>query len=124
MSITNPNIYLITEQLDKFVPDDIKHKILLLLLGMDKQYVLMIRSQIKHIKFKYGTALTCGNQYEIRPQENQVQYLIMCEIRITQFDADYEACRRKANGPGGMRNIRKYMSLLDARFKKRYKRLF
>lgn len=109
------------EELGKLVPDDIKDKILILLLGVDKIYVKMISREIKNRKIRYGTALTCGHQYEIRPQENKVQYAIMWEIRIAQFDADYEAGRRKANG--GMLNIRKYMNLLDDRFKKRYKRL-
>jgi hypothetical protein len=122
MNITNTNIYLIMELIANHVPDDnIKHKILVYLL--DNKYIQMIKWQIKYVKSKHGTALTlrCGHEYEIRPQQNKVQYLIMCEIRIAQFDADYEAGRRKANGD--LRNIRKYMNLLDRSFKKRYKRL-
>ena len=111
------------ELIANHVPDDIKHKIRVFLL--DNKYIQMIKRQIKYVKSKHGTALTlrCGHEYEIRPQQNQVQHLIMCEIRIAQFDEDDEAGRRKANGPGGIRNIRKYMILLDDSFKKRYKRL-
>ena len=110
------------ELISNHVPNDIKYKIRRFL---DNRYMRMIKWQIKYVKSKDGTALKlrCGHEYEIRPQQNQVQYSIMCEIRIAQFDEDYKAGRRKANNRDGMRNIKKYMILLDDRFKKRYKRL-
>jgi hypothetical protein len=105
------------------VPDDIKQKILLLLLGIDNNWTHKICQEFR--KKKRNNLMIYGNQYEIhRPQENRVQYMIICEIRIAQFDADFNAYRRKSYASGGMRNIRKYMSLLDASFKQRYKNLF
>ena len=119
MSITNRNLYLIMELIGNHVPDDIKHKILLLLLGVDNNWTQKIckdfQNKIRHNPMLYG------QQYEIRrPQENQVQYLIMCEIKISQFDAGDS--RKKTSG--AIRNIKKYMNLLDARFKIRHQNLF
>ena len=111
------------EQLGNFVPDDIKQKILLLLLGIDNNWTHKICQEFR--KKKRNNLMIYGNQYEIhRPQENRVQYMIICEIRIAQFDADFNAYRRKSYASGGMLNIRKYMRLLDASFKQRYKNLF
>lgn len=119
MSITNPNLYLIMEQLDKLVPEDIKHKILLLLLGIDNSWTQKICNSFKS-KIRKNWLLY-GHQYEIcRPQETQVQYLIMCEIKIAQFDSTES--RRKTGWV--IRNILKYMKLLDERFKIRHKNLF
>jgi hypothetical protein len=115
MSITNNNLNLnlnlIMELLGHFVPDDIKHKIFIILLGIGKCGVK---------DAKQHKMLNCGNQYEIRPQENQLQFAIMCEIRIAQFDA--AAPRKKSTG--AIKNIKTYMNLLDAKFKQRYTFLF
>jgi len=119
MSIINQNLYLIIQQLDNFVPDDIKHKILLLLLGMDNNWTQKICLEFQ--KKIRNNPMLYGQQYEIRrPQENQVQYLIMCEIKIAQFDAS--APKKKSSG--AVKNIQKYMNLLDARFKIRHQNLF
>jgi len=72
MSITNKNqnLYLITELLGKKMPDDIKNKIILLLLGIGKKS-----------ETKYNSKLFCsGQQYVINMQNSTVQYEIMCEI--------------------------------------------
>jgi hypothetical protein len=98
------------ELLGHFVPDDIKHKIFIILLGIGKS----TKNTTQH------KMLNCGNQYEIRPQENQLQYAIMCEIRIAQFDA--AATKKKSTG--AIKNIKTYMNLLDAKFKQRYTFLF
>ena len=118
MSITNRNLYLIIQQLGNFVPEDIKHKILLLLLGMDNNWTQKICQEFQ--KKIRNNPMLYGKQYEIRPQENQLQRLIMCEIRIAQFDA---AVNRKKSS-GAIKNIKKYMNLLDARFKIRHQNLF
>ena len=119
MSITNRNLYLIMKQLDNFVPDDIKHKILLLLLGVDNNWTQQICQEFQ--KKIRNNPMLHGQQYEIRgPQENQVQYLIMCEIKIAQFDA----VTHKKKSSGAIKNIKKYMNLLDARFKIRHQNLF
>jgi len=119
MSITNnnPNLYLITEQLGKLLPDDIKHKIILLLLGIKDKCAQIIgqKSITQHF-----LRLNSGHQYEIYLQEGSVQYAIMCEIKIAQFDQ----ANRKKKALGVIKTIKKYLNLLDDRFKQRYKLLF
>jgi hypothetical protein len=119
MSITNkdPNLYLIMEQLGKFVPDDIKNKILLLLLGIGQK-----NHSGKGFMLRAHKVLSCGYQYEIDMQEDTVQYAIMCEMRIAKFDGERNNGRKKALGAAN--TIKKYMNVLDARFKQRYKLLF
>ena len=121
MSITNKNsnLYLIMELLGKFVPDDIKNKILLLLLGIGRKSTQFI--SVGFISQRQ-MMLSCGHHYEINLPEDTVQYAIMCEIRIAKFDAERNNGRKKALGAAN--TIKKYMNVLDARFKQRYKLLF
>ena len=118
MSITNknPNLYLIMELLP--VPDDIKNKILLLLLGIGRK-----NAQFLSIEYmSRANRMSCGHHYEINAQEGTVQYAIMCEIRIAKFDGERDNGKKKALG--AIKTIKKYMNVLDARFKQRYKLLF
>jgi hypothetical protein len=119
MSITikNPSLYLITEQLGKLLPDDIKNKIILLLLGIKEKNTQIIgqKSITQHF-----LRLNSGHQYEINLQEGSVQYAIMCEIKIAQFDQ----ANSKKKALGVIKTIKKYLHLLDARFKQRHKLLF
>jgi len=112
MSITNKNqnLTLIIELLGNLLPDDIKNKIILLLLGIGNQ-----------IYTKYSSSMFCGgNQYEINNHISTVQYEIMCEIQIAKFDA---AINQKKT-VGAVKTIKKYMKVLDDKFKLRYKILF
>ena len=119
MSITNknPSLYLIMEQLGKLLPDDIKNKIILILLGIGRK-----STQIISVEFSFhrGMMLSCGHQYEINLQEGSVQYAIMCEIKIAQFDQ----ANSKKKALGVIKTIKRYMDVLDARFKQRHKLLF
>jgi hypothetical protein len=121
MSITtkDKNLYLIMEQLGKFVPDDIKYKILLLLLGIGRECNQFISVEFISQRQKM---LRCGYHYEINMPAGTVQYAIMCEMRIAKFDAERNNGRKKALG--AITTINKYMKKLDARFKQRYKLLF
>jgi len=112
MSITNKNqnLTLIIELLGNLLPDDIKNKIILLLLGIGKK-----------IDTKYSSNMFCGgNQYELNTQINSVQCEIMCEIQIAKFDAAVN----KKKTEGAVKTIKKYMKVLDDKFKLRYKILF
>jgi hypothetical protein len=104
------------------VPDDIKHKILMLLLGLTKT---PCAARIRHaykIRFTMRFRHVCGFQYEVNEPPNSLREAIMCEIRIVQFDA---ACNEKKHiGPGATANIIKYKELLAKRFKQRYIALF
>ena len=119
MSITNknPNLYLIMHLLP--VPDDIKNKILLLLLGIGQKGGPFI--SIGFIS-QAQKMLSCGYQFEINLQEDTVQYAIMCEMRIAKFYAERDNGKKKALG--AINTIEKYKNVLDARFKQRYKLLF
>lgn len=121
MSITNknPNLYLIMELLGNKLPDDIKNKILLLLLGIGQKRAQFISKEFMSQAHKM---LSCGYQYEINLQEGSVQYAIMCEMRIAKFDSERNNGKKKALG--AVKTIKKYMNVLDARFKQRYKLLF
>ena len=104
------------------VPDDIKYKILMLLLGLTKTPVAArIRHAFKtrfHMRFRH----VCGFQYEVNELPNSFREAIMCEIRIVQFDA---ACNEKKHiGSGATTNIIRYKELLAKRFKQRYIALF
>jgi hypothetical protein len=109
MSILTPNLSLILDLIEKLVPEDIKNKIVVLLLGINSNYVRMIKWEIKMKSNFY----CWHNAYEIKPQPTLVQYKVMCEIRIAQFDADFDAGRKKANVRGGIENIYKYMRCLS-----------
>jgi hypothetical protein len=104
------------------LPDDIKHKILMLLLGLTKT---PCAARIRHaykIRFTMRFRHVCGFQYEVNELPNSLREAIMCEIRIVQFDA---ACNEKKHiGPGATANIIKYKELLAKRFKQRYIALF
>jgi hypothetical protein len=104
------------------LPDDIKYKILMLLLGLTKTPAA---ARIRHaykIRFTMRFRHVCGFQYEVNEPPNSLREAIMCEIRIVQFDA---ACNKKKHfGPGATANIIKYKELLAKRFKQRYIALF
>jgi hypothetical protein len=104
------------------VPDDIKHQILLLLLGLTKTPAA---ARIRHaykIRFTMRFRHVCGFQYEVNEPPNSLREAIMCEIRIVQFDA---ACNEKKHiAPGAIKNIIRYKELLAKRFKQRYIALF
>lgn len=120
MSITNknPNLYLIMRLLEIKLPDDINNKILLLLLGIGQKSAQISKEFISQAQ----KTLSCGYQYEINIQEGSVQYAVMCEMRIAKFYAERDNGKRKALG--AVKTIKKYMNVLDARFKQRYKILF
>ena len=104
------------------VPYDIKHKILLLLLGLTKTPAA---ARIRHaykIRFTMRFRHVCGFQYEVNEPPNSLREAIMCEIRIVQFDAAFNA--KKHIAPGATTNIIKYKELLAKRFKQRYIALF
>jgi hypothetical protein len=104
------------------VPDDIKHKILLLLLGLTKTPAA---ARIRHaykIRFTMRFRHVCGFQYEVNEPPNSLREAIMCEIRIVQFDAAFNA--KKQIAPGAIKNIIRYKELLAKRFKQRYIALF
>jgi hypothetical protein len=121
MSITNKNsnLYLIMELLGNKLPDDIKNKILLLLLGIAQTSA---QNSSNEYMSRAQKMLRCGHQYEINLQEDTVQYAIMCEMRIAKFDSERNNGKKKALGAAN--TIKKYMNVLDARFKQRYKLLF
>ena len=104
------------------VPDDIKYKILMLLLGLTKTPAA---ARIRHAyktRFTMRFRHVCGFQYEVNEPPNSLREAIMCEIRIIQFDA--AAAERKKIAPGARANIIKYKELLAKRFKQRYIALF
>ena len=104
------------------LPDDIKYKILLLLLGLTKTpCAARIRHAFKtrfHMRFRH----VCGLQYEVNEPPNSFREAIMCEIRIVQFDQDYNKLVRIT--PGAIANIIRHKELLAKRFKQRYLALF
>ena len=115
------DLYLIMRLLSDVVPDDISNKILLLLLGIAKT------PSANCFKIAYGEYasyyvhnISRGNHYEIKPQQNNVQEMVMYQIRIAQFDRDDG--RKKALD--AITNIKKYMKLLEIQFRQRHIRLF
>ena len=104
------------------LPDDIKYKILMLLLGLTKT---PCAARIRHaykIRFTMRFRHVCGIQYEVNEPPNSLREAIMCEIRIVQFEADCN--KNKPFGPSAKANIIKYKELLAKRFKQRYIALF
>jgi len=104
------------------VPDDIKYKILMLLLGLTKT---PCAARIRHAfktKFRLKFRHVCGFQYEVNEPPNSLREAIISEIRIVQFDA---ALNQKKCIIGSARNnIIRYKELLAKRFKQRYIALF
>ena len=111
------NIYVIMQLMP--IPDDIKYKILMILLGISKTPTAnrILHSQLRNnnslvMKFRH-----VGFQYEINERPNSLQEAILCEIRIMQFDAS--GIIRRQN-PGAIKNIIKYKQILAKRFKERF----
>ena len=104
------------------VPDDIKYKILMLLLGLTKTPAA---ARIRHAyktRFTMRFRHVCGFQYEVNESPNSFREAIMCEIRIIQFDA--AVAQRKCTTSTAIKNIIRYKELLAKRFKQRYLALF
>ena len=104
------------------VPDDIKYKILMLLLGLTKTPAA---ARIRHaykIRFTMRFRHVCGFQYEVNESPNSLREAIMCEIRIVQFDAAIS--QKKCITSTAIKNIIRYKELLAKRFKQRYIALF
>ena len=104
------------------VPDDIKYKILMLLLGLTKT---PCAARIRHaykIRFTMRFRHVCGFQYEVNEPPNSFREAIMCEIRIVQFDA--AVLKNKCITSTARNNIIRYKELLAKRFKQRYIALF
>ena len=111
------NIYSIMQILP--LPDDIKYKILILLLGIART---PCANRIRHAyktKFTMRFRHVCSMHYEINEFQNLVYQAIMCEIRIIQFNVD-----NKKKTPEAITNIKKYKNILADRFKKKYFELF
>jgi hypothetical protein len=104
------------------VPDDIKHKILMLLLGITRTpCAARIRHAFKtrfHMRFRH----VCGFQYEVNEPPKSLREAIMCEIRIIQFDA--AVLKKKCTTSTAIKNIIRYKELLAKRFNQRYFALF
>ena len=104
------------------LPDDIKYKILMLLLGLTRT------SAAARIRHAYKTKFTmrfrhvCGFQYEVNEPPNSLREAIMCEIRIVQFDA--AVSQKKCIISSARNNIIRYKELLAKRFKQSYIALF
>ena len=114
------NIYLIMHLMP--VPDDIKHKILMILLGITRTPSAERINNIFKSRFCMRFRHVCGLQYEVNEPPKSLREAIMCEIRIIQFDA--AAAQRKKIDPGAKANIIRYKELLAKRFKQRYIALF
>ena len=114
------NIYVIMQLMP--LPEDIKYKILILLLGISKTPTA---NRILHSQFRINKLVMkfrhVGFQYEINESLNSLQEAILCEIRIMQFDASSIIRRQK---PGAIKNIQKYKQILEKRFKKRYNAIY
>ena len=104
------------------LPDDIKYKILMLLLGLTKT---PCAARIRHAfktRFNMRFRHVCGFQYEVNEPPNSFREAIMCEIRIAQFDAGVD--KKKCIIASARNNIIRYKELLAKRFKQRYIALF
>ena len=104
------------------VPDDIKYKILMLLLGLTKT---PCAARIRHAfktRFNMRFRHVCGFQYEVNEPPNSFREAIISEIRIAQFDAAVD--RKKCIIASARNNIIRYKELLAKRFKQRYLALF
>lgn len=102
------------------VPDDIKHKILMLLLGITKTPTADRICNAFKTKFCMRFRHPSGLQYEVNENKNSFREAIICEIRIAQFDGDVG----KKKTRGAITNIIKYKELLAKRFRQRYLLLF
>jgi hypothetical protein len=104
------------------VPDDIKYKILMLLLGLTKTPAA---ARIRHAyktRFTLRFRHVCGFQYEVNEPPNSLREAIISEIRIIQFDA--AVLKKKCITSTAIANIIRYKELLAKRFKQRYFALF
>jgi len=104
------------------VPDDIKYKILMLLLGLTKT---PCAARIRHAyktRFTLRFRHVCGFQYEVNEPPNSLREAIISEIRIVQFDA--AVLKKKCIIGSARNNIIRYKELLAKRFKQRYVALF
>ena len=104
------------------VPDDIKYKILMLLLGLTKT---PCAARIRHAyktRFTLRFRHVCGFQYEVNEPPNSLREAIISEIRIIQFDA--AVLKKKCTTSTAIANIIRYKELLAKRFKQRYFALF
>jgi len=104
------------------VPDDIKYKILMLLLGLTKT---PCAARIRHAfktKFRLKFRHVCGFQYEVNEPPNSLREAIISEIRIIQFDT--AVAQKKCIIGSARNNIIRYKELLAKRFKQRYLALF
>ena len=117
------NIYVIMQLMP--IPDDIKYKILMILLGIAKT---PSANRISHAQIWHSnkTSLTMkfrhvGFQYEINEIPNSLQEAILCEVRIMQFDTSGIIRRQK---PGAIKNIQKCKQILANRFKERYRAIY
>lgn len=108
------DLYLIMKLLQEVIPDDISNKILLNLLGLSKTMTARCIKQCKIV------SKSCGMQYEVIPQQTRMQEMAMYEIRISQFDRDVN----KKKQPSAIKNIKRYMKLLDERFNQRFRLLY
>jgi hypothetical protein len=104
------------------LPDDIKYKILLLLLGLTRTPAAARICHAFKTRFTMRFRHVCGLQYEVNEPPNSLREAIMCEIRIVQFDQDYNKLVRIT--PGAIANIIRHKELLAKRFKQRYLALF
>ncbi len=102
------------------VSDDIKYKVLILLLGITRtpsaDRILYAFKTRFCMRFRH----VCGFQYEVNEPPKSLREAIMCEIRIAQFDRDVS----KKKALGAITNIIRYKELLAKRFKQRYFALF
>ena len=114
------NIYVIMQLMP--IPEDIKYKILILLLGISKTPTA---NRILHSQFRSNSLVIkfrhVGFQYEINEPLNSLQEAILCEIRIMQFDASSMVRRQN---PGAIKNIQRYKQILEKRFKERYNAIY
>jgi hypothetical protein len=114
------NIYLILQLMP--LPEDIKYKILILLLGISKTPTA---NRILHSQFRTTSLIIkfrhVGLQYEINEPPNSLQEAILCEIRIMQFDASALMRRQQ---PGAIKNVQRYKQILAKRFKERYNAMY
>jgi len=117
------DLYLIMRLLNDVVPADISNKILLLLLGIARTpSANCFQSAYKEYASYYIHNISCRYQYEIKSQQNKTQEMVICDIRIAQFDRDCGERRRTTLG--AIKNIKKYMKMLEIQFKQRHNRLF
>ena len=116
----NTDIYLILQLLATVVPYDISNKILLILLGIAKTHTARCLNIHWYNKMRFEMG---GWQYEIRPQQTNSQQMVMCEIRIEQFNAnhDYNQINSRRIKNGAIKNIKQYLKMLEQHFKQRFK---